>query len=365
MRTAPTTVWVCLAALGGCVSGRFGANAAPVEDEPFDAEEDGDGQVVRRGSAPARELNLEVCDNDVDDDLDGEIDEECSCAADDSRACYPGPAETLGLGVCHGGMQTCDMSFEFGTWGACEGAVLPGVEVLGNGLDDDCDGAADCLDEELSPDAACAPPPDPCAGAVEQFGNGTDDDCDGLADCADPDFAGDARCAADPCAEGGVGGPECGPPPLCPDGQTPTYRKRDVGGDNLFGGSSITAGDGQPETTMTCEPGGGCAAGQVQAAASNGALVCTDPPPECAEGTFPSFTDAGTWECVPPCELVIHYGAIYGNLTVCAGEPELECGFGTVPTFVFESQQWECQPTCDNGMYDQIWFDGALLCVPC
>jgi hypothetical protein len=198
---------------------------------------------------------------------------------------------------------------------------------------------------------------------TEIFGNGLDDDCDGAIDCADSDFAADARCAQDPCANGG-GGAECGPPPLCPEGQTATYRPQALGG-NAWGGSSIEAGNGQAEWAMNCEPGGDCAAGQVAVQAANGALVCADPPPECAQGLFPAFTDAGTWQCDPPCDLVVHYGAIYGNRTVCAGQPNLACDWGTVPTFVFESESWQCLPTCDNGMYDQIWFGGALLCVPC
>jgi len=368
MRVPRQAVPVCLLSglwLGGCVSGQLGANVAPGYEEPAVVDDEGVPLPDPQRAVPAsRELNLEVCDNALDDDGDGEVDEECTCATDDVRACYPGPVETLGVGVCHGGMQSCDTTFEFGTWGTCAGSVLPSVEILGNGLDDDCDGAADCMDTEMLDEPACAPPPDPCEGAVEVLDNGIDDDCDGAVDCADSDFVNDARCIEDPCAPGGVGGPQCGPPPLCPDGQTATFRKRDLGG-NLWGGSSITQGDGQPETTMTCEPGGGCGAGQVAAEAANGQLVCTDPPPACAEGTFPSFTDAGTWECDPPCDLVIHYGAIFGNQTSCAENPDLQCGFGTVPTFVFESESWECRATCDNGMYDQIWFNGALMCVPC
>jgi hypothetical protein len=99
---------------------------------------------------------------------------------------------------------------------------------------------------------------------------------------------------------------------------------------------------------------------------AGGQITCVAQPAECAEGTFPTYhPDTGAWTCDPPCDLIIHYGGIYGNLTVCAEDPDLECPDGTVPTWVFETQEWECRPTCDNGLYDQIWVGDALFCVPC
>lgn len=45
----------------------------------------------------------------------------------------------MGVGVCRAGTQTCQGN---GTWGPCEGEVLPGAEVC-DGLDNDCDGQTD------------------------------------------------------------------------------------------------------------------------------------------------------------------------------------------------------------------------------
>lgn len=61
------------------------------------------------------------------------------CAAGEVRVCYSGPPQTLGLGRCVAGTETCAA----GRWtGRCEGEVVPGPETC-NALDDDCDRAAD------------------------------------------------------------------------------------------------------------------------------------------------------------------------------------------------------------------------------
>ncbi len=78
---------------------------------------------------------------DDDDDSSG------PCAPDDVQGCYAGPDETIDIGVCAGGEQVCDAD---GAWGACAGEVLPGEEICGNGVDEDCDGVPDG-------DCPCAP----------------------------------------------------------------------------------------------------------------------------------------------------------------------------------------------------------------
>ena len=66
------------------------------------------------------------------------------------KACYTGPPETLNVGICLPGMQTC----EKGAWGHydasgafiqgyCKDEVLPLLEDQCNGQDDDCDGEVD------------------------------------------------------------------------------------------------------------------------------------------------------------------------------------------------------------------------------
>ena len=254
---------------------------------------------------PTPAANLEVCGNDVDDDGDGEVDEDCGCEPGTTRACYLGAPEVRGIGACVDGVEACDDSTEFPEWGPCVGAVLPAAEVVGNGVDDDCDGLADCEDADFAEDPVCL---GPCGALTEE------------------------------------------------------YHQRVLGAG--FGGSSIEQGDGQPVMPMTCEDTD-CAPEQA-AVEVGGRITCVGQPPECAEGTFPTYAADGTWVCEPPCELVIHYGAIYGNKTVCAENPDLVCpDGGTVPTWVFETEEWQCLPTCDNGMYDQIWVGGALFCVPC
>ena len=63
----------------------------------------------------------------------------CVCTPGAVRSCYDGPAGTSGVGVCHGGTQTCAMTASGLAWGACAGAVLPGPELC-DGIDHLCNG---------------------------------------------------------------------------------------------------------------------------------------------------------------------------------------------------------------------------------
>ena len=62
----------------------------------------------------------------------------CPCDAPEPIVCFTGPAETLGVGPCQGGLRICEGGF----WGGCVGQVLPTDEVC-NEVDDDCDAEAD------------------------------------------------------------------------------------------------------------------------------------------------------------------------------------------------------------------------------
>jgi hypothetical protein len=95
-----------------------------------------------------------------------------------------------------------------------------------------------------------------------------------------------------------------------------------------------------------------------------GTTVCADPPPDCPQGESPQYTMKQTWECTD-CTLVVTYGGEYGNYRRCVGKPDVTCQQGQVPTWVYQDEQWECQPTCDNGQYDQHIIAGELVCVPC
>ena len=80
------------------------------------------------------------CDG-VDRDCDGNSNTNCTCMRGATRACYTGPAGTLGMGTCRAGTQTCtDATSGTGTvWGACMGQTLPARDLC-DGMDRDCDG---------------------------------------------------------------------------------------------------------------------------------------------------------------------------------------------------------------------------------
>src|SRR5207245_1200604 len=55
-----------------------------------------------------------------------------------TRSCYSGPANTMGIGTCKAGQQTCAQ----GVWNACIGEIVPTGEACNN-EDDDCNGVVD------------------------------------------------------------------------------------------------------------------------------------------------------------------------------------------------------------------------------
>ncbi|WP_438010996.1 SBBP repeat-containing protein [Sorangium sp. So ce321] len=60
-----------------------------------------------------------------------------TCTLDASDACYAGPPATRNEGACQQGRRTCGAD---GTWGVCEGEILPTVERCDAADDENCDG---------------------------------------------------------------------------------------------------------------------------------------------------------------------------------------------------------------------------------
>ncbi|MFT3774684.1 MAG: MopE-related protein [Minicystis sp.] len=83
----------------------------------------------------------ETCLTAVDDNCNGQVNEGgagCVCVPNATQPCYTGPAGTQGVGICTGGVSTCN---GLGTaWGACAGQVVPQVEDCSTAADEDCDG---------------------------------------------------------------------------------------------------------------------------------------------------------------------------------------------------------------------------------
>ena len=85
----------------------------------------------------------EVCGDGVDNDCNGKVDDDpsCACAASATRECYSAPSATNGVGQCTAGTQHCKPD---GTgWSECVGEVGPAAEQCDDGIDNDCDGQTD------------------------------------------------------------------------------------------------------------------------------------------------------------------------------------------------------------------------------
>ena len=113
-----------------------------------------------------------------------------SCNPGDTQACYDGQSGTEGVGPCHGGMQMCTAS---GQWGSCDGEVVPSQEICGDNIDNNCNGMTD---EDVDQDGdgwttcggdccdstECSNPAEVNPGAYDTPGDGVDNDCDGTVD---------------------------------------------------------------------------------------------------------------------------------------------------------------------------------------
>jgi len=89
------------------------------------------------------------------------------CANGDVRACYTGPDDTVGLGACVAGVESC----LGGAWQpSCSGEIVPADEICDDGADNDCDGIIDVSDPDCGEDAdagcGCQSSGSPAAGSL-------------------------------------------------------------------------------------------------------------------------------------------------------------------------------------------------------
>jgi hypothetical protein len=122
--------------------GMDAAADVPMPDADVDVTTDAASHpdFVLSGERPV--FGPEICDNGLDDDGDGKVDEGCICKPGAEQDCFPDVARLAGVGTCKMGKQPCEGDQEFGGWGKCTGAVTPAGEAC-DGLDNDCDGVVD------------------------------------------------------------------------------------------------------------------------------------------------------------------------------------------------------------------------------
>lgn len=87
----------------------------------------------------------EVCNNGLDDNCNGAVDEGCRCDPGSVQQCFAGPPGRRNVGICQDGTQVC---IGQGMWGECQGGIVPQPEQC-NGADNLCTGCSQRMDCEI------------------------------------------------------------------------------------------------------------------------------------------------------------------------------------------------------------------------
>jgi hypothetical protein len=166
----------------------------------------------------------ENCTNGLDDNCDGTIDcADPTCATDpacdtgcndgQTRACYDGPAGTLGVGTCMAGTQTCAN----GMWPSnCPGETLPTTEDCSSPADKNCNYLPGCFDifACLTSPACMTQCQTTKAECVCPKGEGDVATCpDGMVGITNGTFPGTVECC--PCTASDCTNPGCCAEPVC------------------------------------------------------------------------------------------------------------------------------------------------------
>jgi hypothetical protein len=185
---------ICRVAAGGCVRVPCMGDAECGDLDPCNGEE-----TCNRTTGICRPGTFLTCDDGVACTLDTCVPGSGCFSTTSPERCFDGLDND-----CNGAADCSDpVCSGRPECGACVPS-FPVERACFDFLDDDCDGFVDCID----PDCAATPECGVCASLEFDCANRADDDCDGLFDCVDSDCAADPSCRT--CVPTGMTETSCG-----------------------------------------------------------------------------------------------------------------------------------------------------------